>query len=66
MRKLAFCICENIDSDQPFFGYTKKYNPSTISKLSSLYLSSMVVQPGFCQPKDSFSHDMALSSSKTR
>ena len=57
MRKPAFCICENKDADQ-LHGYHKadqrlcfRYTDSTIpllpkSEISSLYPSSVAVQPG--------------------
>ena len=60
MRKPAFCICENKDADQ-LRGNRKadqhlcfRYTGSTIpllpkSEISSLKLSSVVVQPGLCQ-----------------
>ena len=60
MRKLAFCICENKDADQ-LRGNSEadqrlcfRYIDSTIpllpkSKISSLYSSSVVVQPGLCR-----------------
>ena len=60
MRKPAFCICENKDADQ-LRGNREadqrlcfRYKDSTIpllpkSEISSLYLSSVAVQPGFCR-----------------
>ena len=60
VRKPAFCICENKDADQ-LRGNREadqrlcfRYIESTIpllskSEISSLYSSSMVVQPGLCQ-----------------
>ena len=59
MRKTAFCICENKNADQ-LCGYREadqrlcfRYSDSTIhllpkSEISSLYPSSVVVQPGLC------------------
>ena len=60
MRKPAFCICENKDADQLRgnreadqrlrFRYTDSTIPQLpISKISSLLLSSVAVQPGLCQ-----------------
>ena len=60
MRKPDICICENKDADQ-LRGNREadqrlcfRYTDSTIpllpeSKIASLYLSSVVVQPGLCQ-----------------
>ena len=60
MRKQAFCICENKDADQ-LRGDREAdqrlcfpYIDSTIpllskSEISSLYSSSVAVQPGLCQ-----------------
>ena len=57
MRKPAFCKCENKDADQ-LRGYDQRlcfrYADSTIpllpkSEISSLYLSSIAVQPGLCR-----------------
>ena len=66
MRKPAFCICVNKDADQ-LRGNSKadpclcfRYTDSTIpllpkSKISSLYTSSVAVQPGLCQtPKTGY------------
>ena len=59
MRKPAYCICENKDADQ-LRGNREadqrlcfRYTDSTIpllpkSEISSLYLSSVAVQPGLC------------------
>ena len=59
LRKPAFCICENKDADQ-LRGNREadqrlcfRYMDSTIPlqskfEISSLYLSSVVVQPGLC------------------
>ena len=59
MRKPAFCICENKDADQ-LHGNREadqrlcfRYTDSTIpllpkSEISSLYPSSVAVQPGLC------------------
>ena len=60
MRKQAFCICENKDTDQirgnreadqhPSFLYTDSTIPlPPKSKISSLWPSSVTVQPGFCR-----------------
>ena len=60
MRKPAFCICENKDADQLrgnreadqrlCFRYTDSTIPLlTKSEISSLYPSSVAVQPGVCQ-----------------
>ena len=60
MRKLAFCICENKDADQLCgdreadqrlcFPYTDSTIPLVLkSEISSLYPSSVVVQPGLCR-----------------
>ena len=60
MRKPAFCNCENKDADQ-LRGNREadqrlcfRYTDSTIpllskSEISSLYLSSVAVQPGLCR-----------------
>ena len=60
MRKPAFCICENKDADQ-LRGNREadqrlcfRYRDSTIpllpkSEISSLYPSSVAVQPGLCR-----------------
>ena len=72
VRKLAFCIFKNKDADQLRSDCAAdqrlcfRYTGSTIpllpeSEISSLYLSSMVVQPGLCRtrsenPEDEFSH----------
>ena len=70
MRKPFFCICENKDADQ-LRGNREadqrlcfRYTDSTIpllpkSEISSLYPSSVAVQPGLCRtwsetPKTSF------------
>ena len=74
MRKPAFCICENKDADQ-LRGNREadqhlcfRYTYSTIpllskSQISSLYPSSVVVQPGLCHTvskiEDRFSHNEA-------
>ena len=74
MRKPDFCICENKDADQ-LRGNREadqrlcfRYIDSTIpllskSKISSLWPSSVVVQPGLCQtvgnPEDRFSQNEA-------
>ena len=62
MRKPAFCICENKDADQ-LPGNREadqclcfRYMDSTIpllskSKISSLWPSSVVVQPGLCRTR---------------
>ena len=60
MRKPDFCICENKDADQLRGNRVAdqrlcfRYMDSTIpllpkSEISSLYLSSMAVQPGLCR-----------------
>ena len=60
MRKPAFCICENKDADQLrgnheadqrlYFRYTDSKIPLLPnSKISSLLLSSIAVQPGLCR-----------------
>ena len=60
MRKPAFCICENKDADQLRSNCAVdqrlclSYIDTTIpllskSEISSLYLSSVAVQPGLCQ-----------------
>ena len=72
MRKPAFCICENKDADQLrgnrdadqrlCFRFTDNTIPLlSKSEISSLYSSSVVVQPGLCgtwseTPKTGFSH----------
>ena len=59
MRKPAFCICENKDADQLrgnreadqrlCFRYTDSAIPLLFkSEISSLYPSSVAVQPGLC------------------
>ena len=60
MRKSAFCVCENKDTDQ-LGGNCEadqhlcfRYKDSTIpllpkSEISSLYPSSVAVQPGLCR-----------------
>ena len=60
MRKLDFCICENIDADQ-LRGNREadqrlcfRYKDSTIpllseSKISSLWPYAVIAQPGLCQ-----------------
>ena len=75
MRKPEFCICENKDADQ-LRGNREadqrlcfRYTDSTIpllpnSEISSLYPSSVAVQPGLCgtwseNPDDRFSHNEA-------
>ena len=70
MRKPAFCICENKDADQlrgnceADLRLCFRYMDGTIpllpkSEISSLYPSSVAVQPGLCRtwsetPKTSF------------
>ena len=60
MRKPAFCICENKDADQLRCNREAdqricfRYKDSTIpllpkSEISSLYPSSVAVQPGLCR-----------------
>ena len=60
MRKSDFCICENKGADQLLHSRIAEqhlyfyYIGSTIlllakSEISSLWLSSLVVQPGLCQ-----------------
>ena len=61
MRKPAFCLCENKDADQ-LRGNREadqrlcfRYTDSTIpllpkSEISSLYPSSVAIQPGLCRP----------------
>ena len=60
MRKPSFCICEKKDADQLRGNHEADqrlcfpYIDSTIpllskSEISSLYQSSVVVQPGLCQ-----------------
>ena len=62
MRKPAFCICENKDADQLHSNCAADqrlcfcYTDSTIPLLSksetlSLWLSSVVVQPGLCRTR---------------
>ena len=62
MRKPAFCICENKDADQLRGNLEAdqrlcfRYTDSTIpllskSKISSLQLSSVAVQPGLCRTR---------------
>ena len=51
VRKPAFCICENKDADQL---RGNRYTDNTIpllskSDISSLWPSSVAVQPGLCQ-----------------
>ena len=71
MRKPAFCICENKDSDQ-LRGNSEadqrlcfRYFDSTIPllpkyKISSFWISSVAVQPGLCETKKTFfSHNEA-------
>ena len=82
MRKTTFCICENKDADQLRSNCEVdqrlcfRYISSTIpllpkSEISSLYSSSVAVQPGLCQnlvgnPIDRFSHNEAqISDTKT-
>ena len=62
MRKLTFCICENKDADQ-LRGYLEadqrlcfRYLDSMIpllskSEISSLWPSSVAVQPGLCRTR---------------
>ena len=74
MRKPAFCMCQNKGADQlRSTGAADqhlcfRYKDSTIPllskpEMSSLYPSSMVVQPDLCwtrlQPEDRFSYDIA-------
>ena len=60
MRKPDFCVCENKDADQLrgdreadqrlCFRYTDSTIPLLLkSEISSLYPSSVVVQPGLCR-----------------
>ena len=79
MRKPTFCICENKDADQ-LRGNREadqrlcfRYIDGTIpllskSEISSLYLSSVAVQPGLCwtrsKPECLFSHDAAQMQSR--
>ena len=60
MRKPAFSICEKQDADQfrgdreADFRLCFRYNASTVpllstSEISSLYQSSVAVQPGLCR-----------------
>ena len=60
LRKPAFCICENKDADQLrgnreadhrlcFRHIDSKIPLLSKSEISSLYLSSVVVQPGLCR-----------------
>ena len=75
LRKTDFCICENKDADQ-LRGNRKadqrlcfRYTDSAIpllskSEISSLYPSSVAIQPMFVSdlvrnPKDRFSHNEA-------
>ena len=62
MKKRAFCICENIDADQLrgnreadqrlCFRYIDSIIPLLcLNKISSLYPSSVTVQPGLCQTR---------------
>ena len=62
MRKPAFCICQNRDADQlcgnreADQGHCFCYTDSTIpllpkSEISSLYPSSVAVQPGLCRTR---------------
>ena len=71
MRKLAFCICENKDADQLrgnrdadqrfCFRYIASTSPLLPKyKISSLWPSSVIAQPGLCRtrsktPKTDFS-----------
>ena len=73
MRKPTFCICENKDADQLpgnreadqrlcFRCKDSKIPLLPKSEISSLFPSSMAVQPGFCRtwsetPEDRFSHN---------
>ena len=73
MRKPDFCICENKDADQLHSNREAdqrlcfRYTDSTIqSEISSLWPSSVAVQPGLCEtsdqvgnPQDRFSHKEA-------
>ena len=75
MRKPDFCICEIKDADQLcanrkadqrlYFRYTDSTMPLLPkSDISSLYSSSVAVQPGLCRtwsetPKTGFSHNEA-------
>ena len=54
MIKPAFCICQNNDIDQLYPHLSFRYTDSTIpllpkSEISSLWPSSVVVQPILCQ-----------------
>ena len=60
VRKPAFCICESKDADQLrgnreadqrlCFGYSESKIPLLPkSEISSLWLSSVTVQPGLCR-----------------
>ena len=65
MRNPTFCICENKDADQLrgnreadhreadqrlCFGYIySTIHPLSITEISSLYPSSVAVQPGLCR-----------------
>ena len=62
MRKPTFCICENKDADQLRgnreadqrlrFRYIDSTNPLlSKSEISSIYLSSVAVQPGLCRTR---------------
>ena len=62
VRKLAFCICENIDADQLRGNrdadqrLSFRYKARTIlllpkSEISSLYPSSVTVEPGLCRTR---------------
>ena len=62
MRKPAFCICENKDADQLrgnreadqrlYFRYTDSTIPLlSKSEISSLWPSSVAVQPGLCRTR---------------
>ena len=75
MRKPDFCICENKDADQLrgnreadqrlCFRYLDSMIPLlSKSEISSLWPSSIAVQPGLCRtrsktPKTGFSYDAA-------
>ena len=66
MRKPAFCICVNKDADQQLhdqrlcFCYIDGKIPLLLkTEISSLWQSSVVVQPGFCWTWSETSHDMA-------
>ena len=62
MRKPTFCICENKDADQLrgnreadqhlCFRYVERTTPLlSKSEISSLWPSSVAVQPGLCQTR---------------